>query len=227
MNRRSHEHRAQTQYRELWSATSTQLSLKYIYLCVSVRIGYSVNVPPASRKPRTRSNGTEDDYLFWAEFRYQIRLWMRISEEAALDAGLPPQHHQVLLAIKGFPGDGPPLITDLAERMQLRHHSMVGLLDRMEKQGLIERVPIGSGRGVSIIVTPEGDRALDEVSRTLRSGLRVAGRDLIDALQPLVEPRKRGVSPASATRSRTAPARTRPTTARPRASQRRAVGEGA
>ena len=153
------------------------------------------------------ANQAQDEFVAWAEFRYQIRLWTRISEQAALDVGLPPQHHQVLLALKGYPGDQPPRIADLAERMQLRHHSMVGLVDRMEKQGLIERVPLGGGRGVSIVMTREGERVLAEVSRVLRPRLRIAGRDLIAALAPLVDPKRR---------SRTATASPRPRAVRPR-----------
>jgi DNA-binding MarR family transcriptional regulator len=159
--------------------------------------------------PPTASRAPADEFVAWAEFRYQIRLWMRISEEAALEAGLPPQHQQVLLALKGFPGDEPPRIADLAERMQLRHHSMVGLLDRMEKQALIERVPLGGGRGVSIVMTREGERALMAVSRVLRPKLRVAGRDLIEALAPLVGPPPRGRASAAPARPRAARPRTR------------------
>jgi DNA-binding MarR family transcriptional regulator len=172
-------------------------------------------VTPPPGLPRT----TADEYVLWAEFRYQIRLWMRISEEAALEAGLPPQHHQVLLALMGFPGDEPPRIADLAERMQLRHHSMVGLLDRMEKQGLIQRVPLGGGRGVSIVITRDGERAITEVSRVLRPKLRTAGRDLIDALLPLVEP-KRGRSSPAQPRTRTTRTRPRAAVASPRTATR-------
>jgi DNA-binding MarR family transcriptional regulator len=131
-----------------------------------------------------------NDYAFWAEFRYQVRLWMRISEEAALEAGLSPQQHQVLLAIKGFPGSERPRIADLAERMQIRHHSMVGLLDRMEMQGFVRREPLGGGRGVSIVLTGDGERVLAEVSRVLRPKLRAAGRRLVGALAPLTDVRE-------------------------------------
>ena len=65
--------------------------------------------------------------------------------------GLPPQHQQTLLAIKGYP-EGPPRIVDLAERMQLRHHSMVGLLDRMQEDGLITRSRRPDGRGVAVLM---------------------------------------------------------------------------
>ena len=173
---------------------------------------------------RSTTARTNEEYILWAEFRYQIRLWTRISEEASLAAGLPPQHHQVLLALKGFPGDQPPRIADLAERMQLRHHSMVGLLDRMEKQGLIERVPLGGGRGVSILLTREGEQALAEVSRVLRPKLRVAGRDLIQALSPLVEPKAATRRPA-APRRQSRPRTTTPSSSRPARRTTRAAAE--
>jgi DNA-binding MarR family transcriptional regulator len=127
----------------------------------------------------------------------------------------------VLLALKGFAGEQAPRIADLAERMQLKHHSMVGLLDRMEKQGLIERVPLGGGRGVSIVMTREGEQALTDVSRVLRPKLRVAGRDLIDALRPLVES---GARPRRAATPRRTTSRTRTTTAAPRPTQRVRAG---
>ena len=66
-----------------------------------------------------------------AELRYQIRRFMRFSENAAQQAGMEPHQHQLLLALKGLPRGMKPTITALAERMQLQHHSTVGLVDRL------------------------------------------------------------------------------------------------
>jgi DNA-binding MarR family transcriptional regulator len=188
---------------------------------IPVRKGLIQSILLCVTSSRSSAPRSTDEYVLWAEFRYQIRLWTRISEEAALAAGLPPQHHQVLLALKGYPGEQAPRIADLAERMQLKHHSMVGLLDRMEKQGLIERVPLGGGRGVSIVLTREGDQAITEVSRVLRPKLRVAGRDLINALTPLVEPSGRT---RRATASRRPSSRPRTAVAAPRAARKVRAG---
>jgi DNA-binding MarR family transcriptional regulator len=82
---------------------------------------------------------TQHDYEMLAEFRYLIRRFLTFSQEAARQAGLSPRHHQALLAIKGFPGDDAPTIGDLAERLCIRHHSAVELVDRLTGAGLIER----------------------------------------------------------------------------------------
>ena len=80
---------------------------------------------------------TEDriDFQALAEFRYQIRRFLYFSEEAARRAGIEPQQHQLLLAIKGLPTALRPTIRTLAERMQLQHHSAVELIDRLERAG--------------------------------------------------------------------------------------------
>jgi DNA-binding MarR family transcriptional regulator len=129
-----------------------------------------------------------DEYVSWAEFRYQLRLWMRLSEEAAREQGISPQQHQLLLAVRGYPGSTPPLITDVAERLQLRHHSVVGLIDRMELDGLVRREEVGVGRGTSVLLTDSGLEVLEAISETLRPGLRTAAQALIDALTELVRP---------------------------------------
>jgi DNA-binding MarR family transcriptional regulator len=129
-----------------------------------------------------------DEYVSWAEFRYQLRLWMRLSEEAAREQGVSPQQHQLLLAVRGYPGPTPPLITDVAERLQLRHHSVVGLIDRMELDGLVRREEVGVGRGTSVLLTDAGLDVLEAISETLRPELRTAAQALIDALTELVRP---------------------------------------
>ena len=138
---------------------------------------------------RQASHSEGIDYAAWADFRYEIRLWLRISEEVAARFDLPPQQHQLLLAIKGFRGPESPMITDLAERMQLRHHSIVGLLDRMEQNGLVERHPTGEGRALAIVLTRDGEELLAAVSNELRPELQVAARRLIAELARLTPAR--------------------------------------
>src|SRR5215472_11219207 len=76
-----------------------------------------------------------------AAFRYAIRKFLRFSEQAARKEGITPQQHQLLLALKGFPGRDAATVTELAERLQMRQHSMVGLVDRSVAQGLVRREP--------------------------------------------------------------------------------------
>ncbi len=109
------------------------------------------------------SSKTEFEIL--AEFRYTLRRFLRFSESAASEVGLTPQQHQALLAIKGFPGREKITIGELAERLQIRHHSAVGLADRLESQKLIERSPgTDDRRKVYISVTPHGDFIIEKLS---------------------------------------------------------------
>src|SRR5215831_21049454 len=82
---------------------------------------------------------TQSDYQALAEFRYQIRRFQRFSEAAARNAGIEPQHHQIMLAIRGKPAREEASIGYLAERLQIQHHSAVELVDRLENNGLITR----------------------------------------------------------------------------------------
>jgi len=79
------------------------------------------------------------DYQALAEFRYQIRRFIRFSEQIARTAGIEPQQHQLLLAVKGLPPDKKATIGELAERLQLQHHSTVELVDRLSEGGFVER----------------------------------------------------------------------------------------
>src|SRR5580704_11668035 len=83
----------------------------------------------------------KSQYETLAAFRYALRRFIRFSEGAARAAGITPQQHQALLAIKGFPARDKVTVGELAERLQLRHHSAVGLIDRlvMEKLASIHR----------------------------------------------------------------------------------------
>ena len=121
------------------------------------------------------------DYQALAEFRYQIRRFLRFSEQAARRAGLEPAQHQLLLAVKAFAGE--PSVGDLAERLQLRHHSVVGLIDRLAECGLAGRSRAEDDRRqVRIRLTPKGEAVLRKLSIEHRSELGGAGRALTAAL---------------------------------------------
>ncbi len=131
-------------------------------------------------------NGTVD-YRALAEFRYQIRRYLRFSEEAARAAGLEPQQHQLMLAVKGLPEGIEPTIGDLADRLQIRHHSVVELIDRLQTRGLVQRRRSAKDRRkVCVELTAEGERILETLAVQHRAELSSAGPALAAALERLL-----------------------------------------
>jgi len=127
------------------------------------------------------------DYRALAEFRCQLRCFLRFSEQAARGAGLEPQQHQLLLALKGMPAGMPATIGALAERLQVRHHSAVELVDRMEVRGLVRRSHAGPDRRqVFVRLTPSAERMLPRLSLAHRAELRSVAPSLLRALGKLV-----------------------------------------
>jgi DNA-binding MarR family transcriptional regulator len=109
-----------------------------------------------------------------AEFRLLMRRFMMFSEDAAREAGLAPQQHQALLAVKGFEKDEAPAIGDLAERLAIKHHSAVGLVDRLEKAGYLKRRhDEGDRRRVTLSLTASGENILAHLSAVHRDELRM------------------------------------------------------
>ena len=109
-----------------------------------------------------RRDLTLADYRALAEFRYQIRRFIHFSERAARAAGLNPQHHQLLLAIKGHPVTTQPTVQDMAERLHIRHHSAVELTNRLTARGLIrKRQDPDDRRRVLLQITPRGKRCFE------------------------------------------------------------------
>jgi DNA-binding MarR family transcriptional regulator len=123
-----------------------------------------------------------------SEFRYQIRKFLHFSEKAARDRGLEPQHHQLLLAIKGFDGKGHgPTIGYLAERLQVRHHSAVELVDRMETRSMVHRrIGEHDRRQVIVALSDAGERILKDLSAQHIAEIEQIGPDLVAALQQLL-----------------------------------------
>lgn len=123
------------------------------------------------------------DYQAIAEFRYQIRRFLRFSEDAARAAGLEPQQHQLLLAVKGMPGGRGARISDLAERLQIQHHSTVELVDRLAARGLVNRA-LGEDdrREVYVQLAPRGESILKALTLHHKTELRRAAPALVAAL---------------------------------------------
>ena len=119
------------------------------------------------------------EYETLAAFRYALRRFMRFSERAAQKAGITPQQHQALLAIKGFPGRDTVSVSELAEWLQLRHHSTVELVNRLEAQGFVERTPATDDRRqVNVSLTAQGEEMLAALSAAHRAELRQIGPEL-------------------------------------------------
>ena len=114
----------------------------------------------------------DEDYETLARFRYELRRFLRFSEEAAVEAGLTPQQHQALLAIRGQHG-GEMLVGTLAERLLLRPHSTTELVNRLEKLGLVERHQLADDRRkVCVAITRHGRDVLGSLSASHRAELR-------------------------------------------------------
>ncbi|MEO8373582.1 MAG: MarR family transcriptional regulator [Sphingomonas bacterium] len=114
----------------------------------------------------------DEDYVMLATFRYELRRFLQFSERAADDAGVTSQQHQALLAIRAASGAAMP-VGALAERLLLRPHSTTGLIDRLQKLGLVERVRAdGDRRQVLVRLTPMGETLLATLSAAHRAELR-------------------------------------------------------
>ena len=123
-----------------------------------------------------------------AELRYQIRLFLRFSENAARQTGIEPQQHQLLLAIKGLPHRSKPTIGVLAERMQLQPHSTVGLIDRLVEQGFLVRLrATDDRRQVLVKLTHDGEELLEKLALHHFRELQSVEPKFRNVLQSLME----------------------------------------
>lgn len=128
------------------------------------------------------------DYTALGEFRFRIRHFLHFSESAARQEGLEPQQHQLLLAVRSLEGANGPTIGELADHLLIRHHSAVGLIDRMEERGLIQRVRANDDRRqVQVRLTELGAEKIERLSVTHRAELRNSGPALVEALSALLE----------------------------------------
>ncbi|MGZ8426937.1 MAG: MarR family winged helix-turn-helix transcriptional regulator [Candidatus Binatia bacterium] len=134
------------------------------------------------------NNSNLPDFKAMAELRYQIRRFLRFSETAARQAGIEPQQHQLLLAVKGLPKTLKPTIGVLAERMQLQHHSTVELVDRLADRGFLLRLRASDDRRqVLVKLTRDGEEFLKKLSLHHLQELQSSGPKFVKILQGLIE----------------------------------------
>jgi len=131
---------------------------------------------------------TKTEYEVLAEFRYTLRRFLHFSENAAEEVGITPQQHQALLVVKGFPGREKITISELAERLQIHHHSAVGLANRLEAENLIDRSPaLEDRRQVFISLTGHGLSILERLSKTHRDELHLLAPQLRLLLERIIK----------------------------------------
>jgi len=128
-----------------------------------------------------------------AELRYRIRLFQREGDATARQAGLEPQQYLMLLAIRGLPPDCAAKIQTLADRLALKHHSAVELLDRLEQRGYVKRSRSRKDRRqVLVSLLPRGEKVLEQVVHQRIGELRATGRELVRAIDALLRDRRNG-----------------------------------
>ena len=131
---------------------------------------------------------TSDEYRALAELRYRIRHFVREGDVVAQAAGLEPQQYLLLLAIRGLPAGHEATIQTLADRLALKHHSAVELIDRLEMRGYVRRARgRNDRRHVLVSLLPRGERILEQVARHRIGELRSTGHALVQAIDQLLE----------------------------------------
>jgi DNA-binding MarR family transcriptional regulator len=130
--------------------------------------------PAGSRKRAAEQEPlTKEEFEALARFRFGIRRYLRFSEETVRRHGVTPQQYQLMLALKGFPGRDWAVVREVADRLQLRHHSVVELVDRAQAEGLVRRATDpDDARAVRVLLTERGQQLLGRLSALHRDELR-------------------------------------------------------
>jgi len=128
---------------------------------------------------------SKHDFEVLADFRYQIRKFVRFSEQLARQRGIKPLQYLLLLQVKGYPGRDWATVGELAERLQAQHHGVVALVSRCELQGFVERRrSTEDRRRIEIHLLKKGEKVLDELARLHRAELlSLQGRFVVPAMQ--------------------------------------------
>ena len=126
-------------------------------------------------------------YRALADFRYELRRFLRYSEQVTRRHGVTPLQYQLLLQVKGYPGREHATVGELAERLQAKHHGAVALVSRCEEAALVtRRVSDQDRRAVVVKLTQKGERLLERLARLHRNELvAVQRRVLFPDLQSL------------------------------------------
>jgi DNA-binding MarR family transcriptional regulator len=129
------------------------------------------------------------EYQKLAKFRYVLRRFLSFSESAAAEVGLAAQQYQALLAIKGRGGDDSVTINELAHLLLIKHNSAVGLVDRLEAEGLVKRsADAEDRRKVNLRLTARGSRIFERLATAHREELRRIGPELAEFLEYFAQP---------------------------------------
>lgn len=137
---------------------------------------------PASADRHRRSVKPEEEGITesLAQFRYSLRRFLRFSEKAARRCGVTPQQHQMMLGVAGFTGRGSATVSELAEFLQQRHNSVVGLVERAITRGLVRRDHDAADRRLAVItLTREGRRILGKLSELHEEELKHARTSIV------------------------------------------------
>jgi len=128
---------------------------------------------------------TKHDFEILADFRYQIRKFVRFSEQVSRQHGITPRQYLLLLHVKGYPGRDWATVGELAERLQAKHHGVVALVSRCEKQGFVERRRSSEDRRrIEIHLLENGERVLVKLARLHRAELlSLQGRFVVPVMQ--------------------------------------------
>ncbi len=131
---------------------------------------------------------TTAEYQALAEMRYRIRKFVREGDAVARAGGLEPQQYLLLLALRGLPEGVEATIRTLADRLALKHHSAVELIDRLEAHAYVRRSRSRDDRRrVLVSLLPRGEKLLEQVARDRISELRSSGAALANAISALLE----------------------------------------
>jgi DNA-binding MarR family transcriptional regulator len=131
---------------------------------------------------------TTAEYRALAELRYRLRKFVGEGDAAARAAGLEPQQYLLLLALRGLPEGEEASVRTLADRLALKHHSAVELIDRLETHGYVRRSrDRDDRRRVLVTLLPRGEKLLEQVARDRIGELRASGAALVNAISALLE----------------------------------------
>ena len=131
---------------------------------------------------------TDGEYHALSQLRYLIRRFLQEGDTTARVAGLEPQQYLLLLTIRGLERGQEPSIRALADRLALRHHSTVELIDRLEAHGLVKRTRGREDRRqVLVSLQPRGEKLLEKVVTKRIVELRSHGHALVSAIGKLLE----------------------------------------